>query len=82
MDKAMDNEQKQLHANTVSKLTAVFAESIGDMTLETAMNVAIDFSVAALVYVFRSVGKLPMMKPNVVAAEFARRLGEIKKMQK
>ena len=75
-------EQQQLHAATVSKLSQVFAENIGDMTLETAINVAIDFAAASLIYVFRSTGKLGVLRPNVVVAEFARRLGKLKKMQK
>lgn len=82
MEQPTDKTQQQLHSEMVSRLSQVYAKQIGDMTLETALNVSIDFAVASMIYVFKSTGKLGTLRPNVVAAEFARRLGEMRKLQK
>lgn len=72
-----DDEQRELHRMLVQKLSSTFAQNIGDMTKPTAMNVAIDFCVATLVYIFQSTNTIPDLKGKVVGDEVTRRINEL-----
>ena len=73
-------QQKQLHADTVGKLAQLFAEISGETTFITAMNIAIDFTVATLIYIFKSAGALDKLSGRVIGDEVARRINELKKV--
>ena len=47
------------------------------MTKLTAMNVAIDFCVASLVYMFKSTNTIADLKGKVIGDEVARRIDEL-----
>ena len=72
-----EQEQRQLHRKLIAKLSGLFAANIGDMTKLTAMNVAIDFCVASLVYMFKSTNTIADLKGKVIGDEVARRIDEL-----
>lgn len=72
-----EQEQRGLHRNLIAKLSGLFAANIGDMTKLTAMNVAIDFCVASLVYMFKSTNTIADLKGKVIGDEVARRIDEL-----
>lgn len=73
----IEQEQRELHRKLIAKLYGLFAANIGDMTKLTAMNVAIDFCVAALVYMFKSTNTIADLKGKVIGDEVARRIDEL-----
>lgn len=77
----MDEEQKKLHDEMVVELSGLFAQKVGDMTLQTAMEVATNFYVAAMVHLFHSTGKLGELKGKTVGDEVSRRINELKRSQ-
>ena len=77
----MDEEQKKLHDAMVIDLSGLFAQRVGDMTLSTAIEVATNFYVAAMVHLFHSVGKLGELKGKTVGDEISRRINELKRLQ-
>lgn len=77
----MDEEQKKLHDAMVVELSGLFTQKVGDMTLGTAMEVATNFYVAAMVHLFHSTGKLGELKGKVVGDEVSRRINELKRLQ-
>ena len=77
----MDEEQKKLHDAMVIDLSGLFAQRVGDMTLSTAMEVATNFYVAAMVHLFQSTGKLGELKGKTVGDEVSRRINELKRLQ-
>ena len=72
-----EQEQRGLHRKLIAQLSGLFAANIGDMTKLTAMNVAIDFCVASLVYVFKSTNTIADLKGEVIGDEVARRIDEL-----
>lgn len=72
-----EQEQRGLHRKLVATLSGLFAANIGDMTKLTAMNVAIDFCVASLAYVFKSTNTIANLKGEVIGDEIARRIDEL-----
>ena len=72
-----EQEQRGLHRKLIAQLSGLFAANIGDMTKLTAMNVAIDFCVASLVYVFKSTNTIADLKGKVIGDEVARRIDEL-----
>ena len=74
-----EQEQRGLHGKLIAKLSRLFAANIGDMTKLTAMNVAIDFCVASLVYMFKSTNTIADLKGEVIGDEVARRIDELVK---
>jgi hypothetical protein len=72
-----EQEQRELHRDLIAKLSGLFAANIGDMTKLTAMNVAIDFCVASLVYMFKSINTIADLKGKVIGDEVARRIDEL-----
>lgn len=77
----MDEEQKKLHNALVVDLSSMFAQKVKDMTLSTAMEVATNFYVAAMVHLFHSAGKLGELKGKTVGDEVSRRINELKRLQ-
>ncbi len=77
----MDEEQKRLHNAIVMEMAGIFAQKVGDMTLQTAMEAATNFYVAAMVQLFQSTGKLGELKGKTVGDEISRRINELKRLQ-
>ena len=77
----MDEEQKKLHVAMVVELSGLFAQKVGDMTLQTAMEVATNFYVAAMVHLFHSTGSRGDLKWKTVGDEVSRRINELKRLQ-
>lgn len=77
----MNEEQKKLHDAMVMDMAGIFAQKVGDMTLQTAMEAATNFYVAAMVQLFQSTGKLGELKGKTVGDEVSRRINELKRLQ-
>jgi hypothetical protein len=69
-----DEEQKELHKGLVQELTVIYSREIGDMTKLTAMNVAIDFCVAALVHVFQSTNTIKDLEGKTIGSAITGRI--------
>lgn len=74
----LSEEQKALQAQTVHKLSGVFAEVMFEMTMITALETLTNFFAGAVVHLFDATGKLGDLQGKVVGKEIERRIGYLK----
>lgn len=74
----LSGEQKALQAQTIHKLSGVFAEVMLEMTMINALETLTNFFAAAVVHLFDTAGRLEYLQGKVVGKEIERRIGYAK----